>query len=502
MNQNSRHILVIILQFTLCFGIVFSQGFWCKWVNYLDLDFCWIVQTNFEELKVGFPRYYLVVHLTNLVLDYGLPLAFLILLMFRFRKSIPQNQVLLVSSSVVTLILAELAFRMIGWVPGQFRYNHWVRPVEELIDVQGFVSDENGIFKIDTSVAYQLKEITETQGFSRKDVEKYFGGPTVSVGLMEIFEDHLEAIDSVGFELSQRINEIKKRLVLSGHDSVLIHYFSNPCNEDGFYSIPFEQTRSEKPKILLLGDSFTWGHSTSNKTLSFSNTLLSRDYVVYNTGISGADVAQYRKVLETYLKRLKPDLVIVNFYMGNDVSYFQRFPKAHLPILYATNAGNIYGFQDGIQFETKEDAYHNVMRNMKIPNTTKINRLMSKSMVSTLVWKGLVNFGLVEHDFMKLPQRPEIPYCNKDLKDMMNFCQENKTKFLLSVIPNLNHVELVGAESVAHLFDSIPYHQPNMTVDMYNKVDGHFNDKGHLVYANYLDRLIQELDLESNSLKN
>ncbi len=41
-------------------------------------------------------------------------------------------------------------------------------------------------------------------------------------------------------------------------------------------------------------------------------------------------------------------------------------------------------------------------------------------------------------------------------------------------------------------FDGTPYNTPNMSSELYNQADDHFNEKGHLLYANYYEKLIEE----------
>jgi hypothetical protein len=491
---------LVITQLVLCVVFVFSQHWWCHWLSYLNLDYCWMVQANLAELKLGFPHYYLLVHFGSLFLDLGL-IAFSLYLVFRtFRQSIRQNLALMATSVLITLVLAEIGLRLLGWVPGQFQYNKWVKSVDELVEVCGFQADENGVFKVDTSVVRIVREEAKAAPLEANDAALQAVNLKYAPELLSVYQDHSVEYrpDSINSELLRSVSLMANKTALSAYDSVLFHYRNNPINQHGFYSIPFKKSSSNLPKVLLLGDSFTWGHSSSNKTYSFANTLLARDYLVYNTGISGADVAQYRKILELYLDSLNPNVVAVNFFMENDVEYFDRQLRSGIPIHFSTNAGNILGFQAGVQFETKEDAYNNVMRSMIIPQTSKVNKMMSKTVVSTLVWSGLVSVGVINHEYFVGLKRPKRPECNYDIIWMENYCASRNIPFILSVIPKLKGGKLEGPENVENLFDSITHHQPNMTVSMYNAKDGHFNDAGHLFYANYLQVLIHNKLSDSN----
>lgn len=398
-----------------------------------------------------------------------------------------KNLCLLFLSLFISILIAEYALRKFGLVPGQLRASPWLQKQDELYSLSGFMADEHGIFKVDTSICRNIEA-------NRTTAERWYDAleQRCMAELPVIYFDHAgfpAYYDPIN-ELSQRFVSIQNNGARSAFDSLLAHYKEYPVNSDGFYSIPFQTKIVGKTKVLLLGDSFTWGHSSKNKTGSFANTLLARNHLVYNTGISGADMPQYMTILETYLDSMDPDVVVLNFYLGNDVSYYVRSPEPGLPIHFNTNAGNLMAFQDGVQFHNMHDAYDNIMRNTVIPETSVINRILSKTVISTLLWKVLVRLGIIHHDYFISAPRPEIPICNAQMRDLMTFCAGRNKKLILSVIPDLVNGRLDDVASIPHLFDEIPYHEPEMTLDMFSHQDGHFNERGHLFYANYLEKLI------------
>lgn len=403
-----------------------------------------------------------------------------------------KNLLLFMLTGTLCLIAGEFILRAVGYIPGQFRYNQWVKHVEQLQCVDGFLADSLGIFKVDTIVTGRLvKEVSETEKSFFGLQQLLYDWKCVSEVAM-VHRDHykLTTNRSEG-ELSDRYYAIIADQQVSHSDSVLVEYLKNPINSDGFYSIPFDDYRGERKKILLLGDSFTWGHSASDKTNSFSNTLLSRGYLVYNTGISGADVAQYRAVLETYLPKLRPDVVVLNFYMGNDVSFFERQPRAGIPIHFNTNAGNLLSFQGGHYFNDAQAAYDNIMRNMHIPQTSTINTWVAKTVVSTFLWSACVKVGMVDHTYFYAKPRPAEPSCNAAIADMAGLCERSGVRFILSVIPDLKDGKLIGADEIPQLFTGMDHHAPDLTTDLFDPQNRHFNTSGHLAYANYLDSLIR-----------
>jgi hypothetical protein len=77
-------------------------------------------------------------------------------------------------------------------------------------------------------------------------------------------------------------------------------------------------------RILALGDSFTFGLVPYPHTVMtlletrLRATCPGRDLEVLNFGIGGAGVADYRTIVTLGLATYDPDLVLVNFYAGND----------------------------------------------------------------------------------------------------------------------------------------------------------------------------------------
>lgn len=358
----------------------------------------------------------------------------------------------------------------------------------------GFLADENGIFKVDTAVSKKMKMVLRENLSATLNVNDHFTDsiytPEVPIVISCHYKVGLE--EGLNNEYVQSLRRVWESTDHTELDSLLPQYNDAPINEDGFYGIPFKTKVKGKGKVLLLGDSFTWGHSAKNKTGSFANTLLSRGYAVFNTGISGADVAQYKKVLEIYMDVIDPDIVILNFYMGNDVSYFERIPTTGIPIHFSTNAGNLIAFQNGIQYLNMEDTYKNIMTHSLIPQTTTFNKVSSSTVIGTLIWMQLERKGFVRREYHELKPRPEMPYCNTEIASMQKLCEAKNTRFVLAVIPHLKDGVLDGAKTVEQLFDGIAYHEPNVTLEMYDQGDGHFNDEGHLFYADFLEDLIQK----------
>lgn len=483
-----------IVQFVLCVAFVFSQHWWCQFISFSGVEMCWVVSATPLELHRGFPNYHRVAHLANWLLDYGLLILSVGILLWKYGKALRANLLLACFSAFFTLALGEVGLRVLGWRPGQFNYSQWAHPVDSLVVVPGMYTGADGITKVDTSIFNGVlaePEVTELEF-------------VVYYDSLHLWNEPLDAIRRAWYPFTSdsgvaysEFNEHRLDLLYSGKDplsaidSNFLAYVQHPINRDGFYSPPFDTVGIGSNRILLLGDSFTWGHSAKNVKCSFANTLLARGYAVYNTGISGADVPQYQRILREYGPKLRPKVVVLNFFMGNDVGYFERIPKPGIPVHFYTNAGAILSSQLGDEFSNANDAYANLMRNMEIPKTTLANRICSKTVVTTLLWELLAHQGIIDHEFASGKQFPPFPLTPDEMKEVVEMCDSLGAELILSVIPKLEDGQVIGAESIPGLFGDVPYHQPRVTASMYMARDGHFNKEGHLFYANYLEKLIR-----------
>ena len=96
--------------------------------------------------------------------------------------------------------------------------------------------------------------------------------------------------------------------------------FNFKTNSDGFRERSFNNIPKDSKKILLIGDSVTFGHGV-NQNEAFPQQLqkiLPDGWVSLNLGVGGWGPSQYYLAAKKYIKELKPKLVVLSFYSGND----------------------------------------------------------------------------------------------------------------------------------------------------------------------------------------
>lgn len=382
------------------------------------------------------------------------------------RKAIKQ----IVIIGFIIFILLEIGLRIFGLEQGQLYKSKWIKKVDKLEIENTYIADSFGIFTVNNNTL-------------NNSIQN--GGNEISA----LYHDHNLTINNA---FNQFIKKIESQQQQTEFEKAVLEYNLNPVNQDGFYSIPFKQFPNEtRKKVLLLGDSFTWGHSTKNKTNSFANELLAKGYIVYNTGISGTDVAQYEAIAKKYIPKLQPDIVILNFYMGNDIVYYKRELKANHPVYYSTNAGNIMAFQNGTEFYSAHEAYNNVLKQMYITPSNWRQKIVCHSRVLTQVWRIWLHLGLTTN-LNNFEQKTPLqkPACNKEIENIISICQNNNAEFKLMVIPDYLYGK-TNVKDFPYLFENLDYTMSSITKNNYKMSDGHFNDIGHYEYALFIDFLIK-----------
>lgn len=435
---------------------------------------------------------------TNRILEIYPRFSFIVL--FTGNNAALLFSILLISSLFFALLVSEILLRISGYHPMMISASKHFKSVDELKEYKGFSTDEFGIFKIDSIAANEI-----SNRIRNKNHDTNFGELLESFEVYRISLDYskilLREIENSFSKYFFKLKSINQR---NDFENAVIEYVNSPINSDGFRSVEFKKYENTKPSVLLLGDSFTWGHTTKNKTNSFADILLSKGYTVYNTGITGTDVAQYLAIAKKYIPILKPDFVIVNFYLGNDITYYKREPNPHIPVFYATNAGNLLSCPHGKYFKNKRAAYRIALANYILPINENIplDIILLKTTIGTQLRHFIMKSDIIPYITMGnnnelnnyynevLKNKYPTPYSNQELLEIKEISECYNSKFILSSIPEVYFSTKKTTNDFSELFGGIKYIEMEVNKSDYNLFDGHFNDKGHKKYAEFLEKLI------------
>ncbi len=353
-------------------------------------------------------------------------------------------------SSIFILTIGEVALRQIGYRPGHINYLYNPTTfVDSLIEYKGYLADENAMTYTDPLVADKLHtylKLKNSVNPSEEDSASRMDWSKVAWDISQLTSSYFDVISAKDTsEFTNFYQAIKKKPRPDPFDSLILNYVFTPINKEGFRSIEFRK-RSTKKRILFIGDSFTFGMTASNRLASFYDRRLARGYEVYNTGIIGADPPQYLAVAEKYIPLLKPDIVIINFYLGNDIQYYRQNFRPYQTYFYRSNAGALLACPFGVPMKNAREAWELDRDYNMIPiDRSLLNKVCSKLAITTLFWNAFRNvFHFETHsarykDFLKRADAFKIdhPDANDRIPIIEKLCIDNDSKFVLSVIPSL-----------------------------------------------------------------
>ena len=405
------------------------------------------------------------------------------------------------------LVTAEAGFRLYGFKPGVIDRNPHFDEVDSLVVYNDFDADTFGIMKVhpekrDTVnyLAQISREELKLAGVEHMEIEWQL--KTLSIEHNRLFFKREESISEWPItKFEEFITEIKNQPQdsLTATDSVYLNYCLNPINQNGFRSIEFKHFNTNAIKVLLLGDSFTWGHDARPVINSFADLLSAMGYIVFNTGITGADPAQYQAIAEKYIPILKPDVVIVNYFIGNDKMFWKRKMAPYRNHYHVTNAGWMEAYPEEMPYLDAQDAYRFILENIHIPNQENnlLNRACAKTVLSTRLWVLFNKFGWVnDENAIRLKYKNQsneffdTPICEQYIDTIATVCDRFDSQMLLITIPEKIDVENPDIKLMSRIFSNTRFHMlEGFTQQDYS--NGHFNNTGHSKYAAFLDSLIQ-----------
>lgn len=428
-------------------------------------------------------------------------------------------------SLILFLILCELGLRFSGAKPGVFVVGGDFKVVDTPRVLNNFTTDEVGIYKFSNWVCDSLFSLfnAENSIFSFKILNKKIG----DIDKLDlIYHDYTNIINpnyrpplflclkSKGYEnsiesdLQKKYYLIVKKNNKTPWEESIVNYMNHPFNEEGFRSINYNSADSTRKRILIVGDSYVFGMNARPIHASFVDNLLAKGYLVFSAGIPGTDPAQYAAIARKYIPKIKPDLVIMCFYEGNDYMPFDRDPHPNQPHEYISNAGFFQSAPLG-KFMDFKACYAYYKSLVVIPDTDRnfFNRQMSKTVICSLVWGICYKLKIVEHPIvaeteektriMNENQNPN--FTARHIQAFETECRKNKVKSIFTLIPQRDDVTHEDNEFVTPnltkantVFQGISYVVPKGLKRKihYGDKDNHFNTAGHLHFAAFLDSLI------------
>lgn len=272
-----------------------------------------------------------------------------------------------------------------------------------------------------------------------------------------------------------------------------------PINKDGFRTPGFEILDTTRHRLLLIGDSYTWGLSAQPLDSCFADRLQTMlpAWQIINTGIPSTDPVQYHAIAGRYIPRLKPVAVIVALYLGNDLMQAPRPLRPHTPLYFYTNAGALLATDEGRQFTTAQLAYR-YYRYEKY--TLRPRNLPEKIIACSALLSRLYAFKYRWHEKQQYTRTALTnPTTARYLLDIKEICWQHGAAYHILVIPRQQEASLspdrlkeefpavLAQPGLQNHLLFIPQNHPGCYTP---SPDLHFNNQGHAYAAQTIYRSI------------
>lgn len=279
-------------------------------------------------------------------------------------------------------------------------------------------------------------------------------------------------------------------------------------NTDGFRGREFRRVPGDADTVLFLGDSFTWGIAADPLTDCFVDRVEREGFVTYNTGIPRTHPKQYAVLAARYIPRLKPDVVAVMFYMGNDMldaPPMRPFENLH----HQTNAGDLKATDDEGRYMPPEEAYRHYLAEsnlVSVPNPEDRTlgavamRGILRTAVGTTALAALAPRPAAAAGYDGKRDRRKWRHRHADthafLSAIRNIAQRHGARFELFLIPVRPARENARNDIERNLgvFEGLAPRVPDfeLTERDHEPLPGwHFNNEGHRKYAEFVVRVLR-----------
>jgi hypothetical protein len=268
--------------------------------------------------------------------------------------------------------------------------------------------------------------------------------------------------------------------------------------------------RKGKKTLMIIGDSYTEGCCPDSVSHSFPDLLGKNEkYGVLNMGVAGTDLLQYELVARRYVPELKPDLVMVVVYIGNDIPYNPRPATPGIPTNYpfrknkwiSSLAPDHIAGQRNLILKTPEEAYRFFLDHytLKGSNRNWFEKTIAHSVIFSRIYLA-VELMRAKHDWHSHVHEPVLDLkeeTQKILHAIASGCEKATVPYVIVCIPAPAEAEEGEAlkKKYADMFSGVNWYIPtDLKLKDYDgkEASNHFNNEGHRKYTKFLEHILQE----------
>ncbi|MBP9152016.1 MAG: SGNH/GDSL hydrolase family protein [Flavobacteriales bacterium] len=270
---------------------------------------------------------------------------------------------------------------------------------------------------------------------------------------------------------------------------------------------------------MALGDSYTEGCCANPIDSSFIDLLnqSASDYYILNFGFGSSNPVHYEKILSLYLEKIKPDLVLVNFYLGNDVLRADIKAPANIPQTFiirdfswiSSTVPPFYQKEMGqTNFNSHIQAYDFYIKHFTLfhEDVNWFEQLLARSVLASRGYLAAKNgYAVLTWLLTGNKQGDDVERTRAILIRMNARCDTENINIHFSLIPSPEHVKKqtdIKAEFdelFQHLDSSNPITSDFTIADFDGEeISNHYINSGHLKHSLYLNKQLTLLLSETN----
>ena len=276
-------------------------------------------------------------------------------------------------------------------------------------------------------------------------------------------------------------------------------------NNDGYHDRDnFTQVSPDNDslKILMTGDSFTWGASSDigSSYVDVFESDIKKTYpgIVWNTGIPATGTNHALFTAKKYLPIQKSNYVVLGFYVGNDFGD-NLLPYDQLVFNKLASCFNLYDYdKDFKPFRiSKSEAYKKATGSYPMEELNFLQKILIRSRVVTFL-TDLKNRVVNRLNGNKArANEQEYKMTKEYLRQLNDYVKENNAELIVLVIPAAEDVkkkEVHYLNTIKILNElSLNYVDPlsQFTEDDYLKIDGgHWKNRAHILAGHELSKYL------------
>lgn len=259
---------------------------------------------------------------------------------------------------------------------------------------------------------------------------------------------------------------------------------------------------SDSIKVLMTGDSFTWGASSdigsSYVDIFESDLKKAHPALVWNTGMPATGTNHALFTAKKFLPVQKSNYVVLGFYVGNDFGD-NLLPFDRLMFNNKASCYNLYDYDRNfkpVQISLNE-AYKKAMGSYPVSELNFIQKLLIRSRFYTFIseLKDKVVNRLSGNKGRTVEE--EYKTTKAYLKQLDDYVKANNAELIVVIIPSRDDVQKkeVHYTNALKLMNelAIPYIDPlsQFTDDDYLKIDGgHWKNRAHILTGHMLSKYL------------